>query len=402
MAGATKDRRGELVDRRMLTEPSAYWTQLGADGPVRWSEHHRGWLVLSHAEVSDAFRDHRLSADRVGSLERAAAHHPEAFARTVELLSGWMIFRDPPAHTRLRDPVRVAFTPRRVERLSEEIVSLTHELLDEATAAGRLDVREELASPLPGLVIAELLGVPRELRARFRNWSDDLAEIVFSIRPTEIDPAPVSRATDEFIEFFTALISQYRAEPEDNLISALVHNSQGLSEMELVGACTLLLFAGHETTTNLLTTAIGHLATHPDDLARLHDDASLDATAVEEFVRTMGPAATMVRKVGIGHDRAGHHLEPGQTMYLSIAAANHDTAVYDDPDRVNLSRDPNPHLGFGWGPHHCLGVGLARLETRLVLREVVNRFPNLRPDDGITDLSGDALGRARIRVPLLV
>ena len=395
----------ELADPQMLVDPVGYWGSLReSGGPVQWSDAHHGWLVLSHHEATEGFRDGiRLSADRTGALERAAAAQPEAFGRTVELLKGWMIFRDPPTHTRLRDPVRTAFTPRRVAELETRIVGLVDDLLGPGLEAGGFEVRTSLAGPLPALVIAELLGVPPSHRPEFTRWSDDLGDIVFSIRPSSVDPGPVTAATEQFIGFFGELIERERRTPSDTLLAALVHGTGGaLSEIELVGACTLLLFAGHETTTNLLTTSLGHLAAHPGDQARLRDDIGLDATAVDEFVRTMGPAATMVRKVREPHERAGQTLEQGQTVYLSIAAANHDGAAFTDPGSLELGRDPNPHLGFGWGLHHCLGAALARLETRLALRRVMQRCAVLEPDGDPAPLRGDVMGRARTSVHVVV
>jgi len=387
----------------MLSDPARYWADVRVGGDVQWSDAHRGWLVLSHAEAGAAFRDgQHLSADRTGALARAAAAQPEAFARTVELLSGWMIFRDPPVHTRLRDPVRVAFTPRRMAQLTHYVKGVVDELLDPALQAGRLDARPELAGPLPGLVIAELLGVPRSQRDEFTSWSDALAEIVFSVRPRTVDPAPVTEATDHFIAFFSDLIDHYRRQPADNLLTALVQGTGDLSEIELVGACTLLLFAGHETTTNLLTTAIGHLVEEPADRCRLRDDPGLGERAVDELLRTMGPAATMVRKVAVDHERGGRQLRQRDTVFISIAAANHDPGVFVDPGRIDLGRDPNPHLGFGWGLHHCLGAALARLESRIALTTLVQRSPDLRPGATVSLLHGDVMGRARPVVEVLL
>ena len=393
---------GPLTTPRMITDPAGHWDDVrAAGGPVQWSDDHKGWIVLSHRAVSDGFRNPRFSADRVGALERAARHQPAAFGRTVELLAGWMVFRDPPAHTRLRDPVRSAFTPRRVANLAATVVALTNELLDGAVADGAIDVREDLAEPLPATVIAELLGVPASERERFRAWSDDLAEIVFATRPGTVDAEPVVAATAEFVDFFGGLVEHYRRHPADNLLTALVEESGDLSELELVGACTLLLFAGHETTTNLLTTSLGHLATDPGLLARYRDDRGLDETLVEELVRTMGPAATMVRKVAGDHEFEGRALRNHDTVYLSIAAANHDPTLFDDPGRFRPDRAPNPHLGFGWGAHHCLGAALARLETRLAIRTVVDRFPSLEAAE-VTPIRGDLMGRARVRTVLAV
>lgn len=384
-----------LAASEVNQDPAGFAAQVLRDGPVQWSDTHRGWLVLSHEAVSASFRDTRLSADRIEPLQRLAIERPDEFSKVADLLSGWMIFRDPPAHTHLRDPVRRAVTPRVVEGLRPVITETVDELIADLPSGQPFDFRAEFAEPFPALVIAALLGVPGAERNRFKAWSDGLAEIVFTTRPGTVPTAEVGAAVDEFTEFFTELIELRRRRPEADLISRMVSGgADTLSAMEMVGACTLLLFAGHETTTNMLVSAVHLLARSPEDRQRLVDDDSLTTTAPDELLRVAGPAKSMVRRVGPEpFEFHGANFEPGQRVFLVILTANHDPAVFDQPGVVDLARDPNPHLGFGWGLHHCLGAPLARMELTIALRKLYRRYPDLAPIEPDRPWSGNELGR---------
>lgn len=370
----------DLESQASIRTPAEYFGAARGNGPVQWSEALNGWIVLDHADVAEAFRDsERLSADRIGPLERAAASRPAAFGRVVDLLRGWMVFRDPPQHTRLRDPVRNTFTPRRVD----DLTSVVTDVVDEVTAGldqGDIDVRRDFAGPLPAMVIAAVLGVDRAERHRFQNWSDDLAEVIFSTNPSTMPTEEAIDAADEFNQFFGQLIEAERRAPSGSLLSHLVAEAgDDLNPLELVGACTLLLFAGHETTTSLLTNSIGLLLERPDLLDWLRRHPEADASAIEELLRVLGPTRTMFRKAVIDHQRGGQTIRAGQTVALAMTAANHDPQVFDRPGTIDFQRDPNPHLTFGWGLHHCVGAHLARLEARLALRALLNRFPSWEP-----------------------
>jgi cytochrome P450 len=380
-----------------ITEPARYFASVRAEGgDVQWSEAQRGWTLLSHAEVEAAFRDgERLSSDRVGPLERAAQGKGEAFARVVQLLSGWMNFRDPPVHTRLREPVKAAFTPRAVAALEPEIQAIVDAALD-ALEGEVVDLGHDFARPVPALVIAAMLGVDPADRHRLQAWSDDLSKIVFAISPGAAPEERVTAATAEFSAFFSKLIERERAAPSGSLLSAVVAAGDGvLTPMELVGACTLLLFGGHETTTTALGNAIALLLARPELREWMRTNPERDEAAVDEFLRVGGPGRTMVRKVKVAHERGGLQFEPGQNVFLSIASANHDAAVFTEPWVVDLARTPNPHLTFGWGLHYCLGAALARMELCIALRTLLERYPALRPEGEVPPARGSALGFGR-------
>ena len=388
----------DLNDPASIDDPNSYWSRYRDMGPVQWSDAHRAWVVLGHVELSEAFRDGRLlSADRVTPLERVAAHRPSSFAKVVELLGGWMVFRDPPLHTHLRDPMRNVFTPRRVATLEEMVSQVVDEIVDGLDDV--IDVREDFAGPLPAWVIAAVLGVEATERDRFQGWSDDLATIVFATDPHTTAPEQATAAAGEFSDFFQRLIERERAEPSETLMTALVNGAgDRLSDLELVGACTLILFAGHETTTSLLMNTMGLLATRPDLVEALRV-GELD-TALEELLRVLGPTRSMYRKVAVAHERGGQALAVDDNVLLCVAAANHDPDVFDEPGRLKLNRDPNPHLTFGWGLHHCLGAHLARLEARLALKALLGRYRTFEPVGPVPPIEGTVI--SSIQQPLRV
>jgi cytochrome P450 len=386
-----------------LLQPARYFADARERGDVQWSDHHNAWIVLSHAEAEAGLRDADvLSSDKTGSFQRAAKGRGEAFQRAADMLSGWMNFRDPPVHTRLREPVRLAFTPRRVASLESEVRAIVDGVLD-ALPAGEADLSHHFARPIPALVIGAVLGVPAEDRQRFYRWSHDLGQMVFSVNPGGAPEDSVSAAATEFIAFFAELIERERREPAGSVLSAVIAEAGDLTPIELIGACTLLLFGGHETTTTLLVNAVGMLLDEPDRLSFLRQRPKAMDSAIEEFMRVQGPARALSRKVRVAHERGGQQLRPGQNVFLCVASANHDPAVFVEPERVDLERTPNPHLGFGWGLHYCLGSSLARLEAGIALRSLIERFPRLEAIGEVPAPRASALGygrrplRARLR-----
>jgi cytochrome P450 len=377
----------DLLSPEAVEHPYDVYRALREHAPVTWLPGHRAWFVATYDGVHAAFRDGRLSSDRLTPLE--ARLEPPARALlgdTFELLRGWMVFHDPPHHERLKAPVRRAFTPRAVESLRPHVEQVVDGCLDEMAAriacGEAADVIRLLAFPLPAIVIAELLGVPAEDRDEFKTWSAQLAAIVFGTSDRANQAATAAAGTARFADYFTELIAHYERHPADNLISALIAARESadppLTASELVGACTLLLFGGHETTTNLIGNATKALVDHPAACAWLRDHPGAIAGAVEELHRYDGSSKVMVRIAAERHEREGVTMEPGQTVFLGIAAANRDPLAFDEPDALRLDRpDAHRHLGFGHGLHFCLGAPLARLETQVAIGRLVARFDEL-------------------------
>lgn len=379
-----------------INRPAEYFGRALEHGSVQWSDAQRAWLVLSHREVEAGFRDGvNLSSDRTGAFARAAQGRSEAFGKAIELLSAWMNFRDPPAHTMLRDPVKAAFTPRAISSLEAQVQQIVDSTIDRFDGEV-IDLNEAFAHPIPALVIAAVLGASGEDRHKFSGWSDDIGRLVFAMEPGKVAEAPVNRAVAEFSAFFSALIERERRVPSSSVLSAIVHSEIGqLSEIELIGACTLILFGGHETTTTLLTNTLCLLLERPDLVEWLRAHPASMAPAVEEFMRIGGPARSMPRKVAHAHERGGQQLEAGQNVFLGIVSANHDPSVFPEPGMVDLERHPNPHLGFGWGLHFCLGANLARLEARVALNALLQRYERFEPSAPIPPMKASPMGFGR-------
>jgi cytochrome P450 len=384
----------DLLTPAAVSDPYAAFGEWREQGPVVWSDTHRAWVISRYSGVREGFNDvERLSSDRLTPYwRRLSPERSDKLGTTFELLRGWMVFHDAPMHAALRDPVRKAFTPRQLDRLRPKIKAITAELLDAMAERDEVDFKAELAFPLPALVIAELMGVEGSARDNFKNWSAKLAAIVFgeSDNPNRDDRAAEGAA--EFVEFFSWLIQRRRDEPGDDLVSALLAAIGGseldatddageLTELRLIGACTLLLFAGHETTTNLLANSALALMRHPDQARLLLERPELTDLAVEELLRFDGPVKVMVRAVRSDHERDGVHLRRGETVYLGISGAQRDPAAWDQPDQLMLDRPfdrTRPGVAFGQGAHFCLGAALARLEARIAVPSVLSRFPRMR------------------------
>lgn len=402
----------DLVSRPAVRDPHTVYRALREHAPVVWLPEHRAWFVATHAGVQAGFRHPSLSSDRLTPLE---ARLPDAARQllgpTFELLRGWMVFHDPPAHERLKEPVRRAFTPRTVESLRPFVTEVVTRCVDDVVAALRdgrtVDLVGELAFPLPAIVIAELLGVPASDREAFKTWSNELAAIVFGTASQADQAIRASQGTAHFAEYFTGLIDHYEEHPADNLICALLaardHTDPPLTASELVGACTLLLFGGHETTTSLLGNSMLALLQHPQQRAWLANHPDQVPVAAEELHRFDGTSKVMVRIAAERLELAGQVIEAGATVILGIASANRDPAAFDAPDELRLDRtDASRHLGYGHGLHFCLGAPLARLETQVALDAFARRLGPARLAVADDDLQWGAtiLGRGLHALPV--
>ena len=374
----------DLVSVEAIRDPFAVYRTLREHGSVVWLPEHRAWFVSTHAEVQTAFRHPGLSSDRLTPVERRLDDHRRSvLADTFELLRGWMVFHDPPQHERLRLPLRQAFVPLAVERLRPFVARTVESFattIRERLASGEvIDLVGELAFPIPAIVIAELLGVPASDRDEFKTWSADLATVVFGTTADPRRAEVAARGTRRFVDYFTALVADRERHPGDDLISTLCAARDladpPIGATELVGACTLLLFGGHETTTSAITLAAHSLSQHPDERAWLTDRPDATARAVEELHRFDGPSKVMVRIAGDDLVLGGAEIAAGDTVFLGLAAANRDPLAFDDPERLHLDRpDAHRHVGFGHGIQHCLGAPLARLETQVAVEALLREL----------------------------
>jgi cytochrome P450 len=361
--------------------PYPLYRYLHGVAPVQWNDVLEAWTVARYADVARCLSDARgFSADRTPELVSGSA------------VAKSMLVSDPPDHTRLRTLVQKAFTPRVVEGLRPRIVGIVDDLLTAAAERGpQLDVVADLAYPLPVIVIAELLGIPPADRETFHDWSTALAA---SLDPLVFEEAHIraTNARDALHAYLRGIIAQRRRQPREDLISALVaveERGDVLSEPELVVMCSLLLIAGHETTVNLIGNGMLALIEHPAALEQLRSHPGLIQSAVEELLRFDSPVQLTGRIASQPVELGGQTIAAGDWVLPLLGAANRDPLQFAEPDRLDLERNPNPHLAFGRGIHFCLGAPLARLEGQIAIGALVQRFSKL-------ELAGQPLRRDQI------
>jgi len=366
-------------DPGVLADPFPLYRSMQDEDPAHWSPQLRAWVLTRYQDVKDACLDLTLSSDRLTPFF-AASREASRMAALQECLTRWMVFRDPPDHTRLRRLAAKVFNVRSIQALKPGIESTTQWLLDEIGERESLDFVAEFASPLPALVIMDMLGVARADLPRLKQLSDEMALFIGSAREARGKYDRAEQATREMMEFFRALVAARRAAPESDLLSALVHledDGERLSESELEAMCVLLLFAGHETTAHHIANGLQALLRFPEELERLRDDPSLAPAAVEELLRYDGPIGAQVRIVQGERELHGRKLKDRDRVFLMMNAANRDPRAFPDPDRVDLRRRGVAHLTFGFGAHICLGFPLARLEGQVALPAVLARWKRI-------------------------
>ncbi|GAA0531777.1 cytochrome P450 [Saccharopolyspora subtropica] len=327
------------------------------------------WLATRYADVRIVLGDPRFS-------RAAAVGRDEPRLRPRRTDEG-LLAMDPPDHTRLRKLVAKAFTSRRVEQLRPRTQEIADGLVDAIVARGEpFDLVEEFALPLPITVICELLGVPYDDRADFRKWSDAF------LSTTKLTPEQIDDYIERMLDYMAGLIAERRKAPADDLITGLIaarDEQDRLTEDEMVRLAAGILVAGHETTASQIPNFVYVLLTHPDQLAQLRADLDLVPSAVEELMRyvPLGAGVAFARYATEDVELGGVLVRAGEPVLVSAAAANRDESVFSEPEQLDLTRNEATHLGFGHGPHHCLGAQLARMELQVALRTLLTRLPGL-------------------------
>ena len=374
--------RVDLFDPAFKADPYPTYARLRSSAPVYRAALPDGrgvWLITRYEDVLAVLKDQRFVKDWRGALTPEQLAQVPPIPEVMKPLSQNMLDTDPPDHERLRALVSKAFTPRLIERLRPRVQAISDGLLDAVQDRGEMDLIDDYAFPLPITVIAELLGVPAEDRNNFREWSDAAVSGNASQEYMEEILIPHMQA---FTDYLRALFEEKRANPGDDLVSALVRAEEAgdrLSEDELLGMVFLLLVAGHETTVNLIGNGALALLQHPDQLRKLKEDPSLIKPAIEELLRYDGPVETSTERFAREDVEIGGQIIPrGEMVLVVLAAADHDPQRFSDPDELDITRTDNRHLAFGKGIHHCLGAPLARMEGQIAISTLLRRMPNLR------------------------
>jgi len=370
----------DVLTPERVSDPYSYFRHLQREAPVYWNQKYRAWFVTRFDDVNQAFRDPRYSANRIAAF---AANNPDsdhAFDQVLHVLSNWLVFKDPPDHTRLRRLLQSSFTMKEIESWRPRIEVIVNELIDDIEQNDTIDLVRDVAYPLPAIVIAEMLGVPSEDRDLFKKWSDQITALVFGAldQPDRREQAIVG--IGELTEYLSKLIRSHRNSGGDDLMASLINardEGDTLSDDEVLSTCVLLLFGGHETTTSLIGSGMLALLDHPGELKRLASTPDLIGAATEELLRYDGPAKVSVRIAAEDLEIQGHQIKAGARVFLVPCAANRDPERFVDPDRLILDREDGGHVGFGGGIHYCLGAPLARVEGGLAISSILRRIKDI-------------------------
>ncbi|MDX3313594.1 cytochrome P450 [Streptomyces sp. NPDC054884] len=369
-------------DPAFLADPYPAYAELRERGRVIFYEPTGQWLVPGHADVSALLRERRLGR----TYQHRFTH--EDFGRTAPpaeqepfhtLNDHGMLDLEPPDHTRIRRLVSKAFTPRTVERLKPYVHRLAGELVEGLARAGGGDLLSDVAEPLPVAVIAEMLGIPEADRGPLRPWSADICGM-YELNPSKDTAARAVRASVEFTAYLRELIAERRKEPGDDLISGLIaahDEGDRLTEQEMISTAVLLLNAGHEATVNATVNGWWALFRNPEQLGALRADHSLVPSAVEELMRYDTPLQLFERWVLDDIEIDGVTVPRGAEIAMLFGSANHDPAVFAEPERLDLTRADNPHISFSAGIHYCIGAPLARIELAASMTALLERTPTL-------------------------
>lgn len=374
------------LDPAYHANPYPFMAQQLEQASVHWNPVFQAWGVCAYDDVKTALSLAHTSANRVESifarLEQAAI---DAAAPTRALLKRWALFADGADHKNLRSLMNEAFAPRIIKNLRPSIERLVTKLIanvKEKLEAGKtVDIVHEIAVPLPAIVIGEILGIPNERIDWLKQLSVDIAGIFnLSSRPDPIFAERGQAALLELCEFLQQRITEKKAQPQDDLMSVVVDEKMGMSEADMLGTLSLMLLAGHETTTNVIANGVLNLMRHPSAYAQLRADRSLIPSAIEEMLRFESPVQISSRVLTEDTEIGGQALAAHQRIILFLGAANRDPAVFEHPDVFDIARTDNRHIAFGHGKHFCVGAGLARLEAECFFNEFLTALPALSTD----------------------
>jgi len=397
------------ADSAVRRNPFPLYARLQDDDPVHWSPALKAWVLTRYDDVRQMLLTDAMSPDRLRPFyAQLQCERRDTLAEVMRYMSLWMVFRDPPEHTRLRRLVGTVFNLKALEALDGPVTRVVDHLLDQLPTGVPIDWARQVAAPLPAYVIMDMLAIPYSDFPELKEASDELRAFIGGARADGDRYATARRGAERLASFFRDLIAQRRAAPGDDFVSRMIaaRDDEGrLSEDELVATCMLVLFAGHETTTHLLGNAVNALLDHPDQLQRLQDrpeDPALITSAVEEFLRYDGPSNALARVVKVEHQIDGKTLRVGDRVFGFANAANRDPRAFTDPQGLDLGRTPNRHLTFGFGTHFCMGAPLARLEGQRCVGRLVQRFTHIRRAPGEPDWVDALAMRGVFTLPVIL
>jgi cytochrome P450 len=378
-------RKAIVFSDEVLRDPYPTYARLHAEGPLHYLDVGSKWPVwsiVSHAECSSIAKDPRLSAKRAQQmLLSLPLSRQSEFAELARMLGLWLIFMDPPEHTRLRKLLNKGFSAAAVEGLRPQVEVIVDQMLRPLQHGSEVDLMRDFANPMPVRIILEMLGIPQELRDTFVDWSRAIAVFRGNPNRTVEEARAAQNALIELTEFFRKSVAERRRNKGSDLISLLIdieEEGEVLTEEELYAQCIALLFAGHETTRNLIGNGMYTLLQHPQEAAELRERSEIIRSAVEELLRYESPVQFTARVLKEDIEVCGQQIRKGWTVLCMLGAANRDPKQFQEPNDLDLKRLNNQHLAFSAGLHFCIGAQLARLEGQIALLNLVQRFPKMK------------------------
>ena len=369
-----------LLDPAVLANPYPLYKRLRTEDPVHWDPYLHAWVVTRYEDVISVLT--KYSAERTPSPEYFAALGAPEVAPIAKVMVKQMLFRDAPAHNRLRKLAGPAFMPARVRELRHHIQGIAKKLIDDVYARGdgKLDLLADFAEPLPAIVTAEMLGVPVEDHVRLKDWSQRFAEMLGNFQHNPDRLGGVLIAVEELTKYFQSAMAEQRKHPRDGLVHALMTtevDGDRLTDEEIIANCIVTMVGGLETTTNLIANGMLSLLRNPDQMQRLRADPGVMPAAIEELLRYESPSQHTARLAPEDTTLGGKQIKKRQAVIAVMAAGNRDPERFPDPDRLDFDRPDNRHLAFGWAAHFCFGAPLARMEGHIAFENLLRRFPKL-------------------------
>jgi hypothetical protein len=367
-----------LLDPEVLADPYPLYKRLREEDPVHWDPFLHAWIVTRYDDVLRVL--YQFSADRTPTPQQLTAMGLAELNPIAQVMFKQMLFMDAPAHTRLRALASAAFTPARVVTLRQHIQQIADSLIDAVETRGEMDVIEDFAAPLPAIVTAEMLGVPVSDHRQLKAWSADFGEMLGNFQHNPNRAAHMLRTAKDMTAYFQAAIDDLRRSPREGLVHSLMTaevNGDRLTDEEVVANSIVTMVGGQETTTNLIGNGLLTLLKNPSALEWLKNDDSIVLSAVEELLRYESPSQHTGRIAPADVTMGNKTIKKGQAVLAVMAAGNRDPERFRDPDRLDLARQDNRHLAFGWAAHFCFGAALARAEGQIAFRTLLRRLPGL-------------------------
>lgn len=369
----------DLMAHDVIVDPHSYYHELREADPVHWNDRWGGWILTRYADVVQVLRNSaQFSSDRMAFLENELTEKQRCdYAPIFKVLSKWIVFRDPPMHTKLRLLLNPHFTPRAIERYRPMVRGIVKRLLASIEGKGKIEFLRDFAYQVPMTVILELLGMPSADREKIKEWSEQLGAFFF-IKADEPRRREIAcEGVNSLVEYLTPIIQERKANPGVDLISLLLgaEETGDVTDEDVLATCVLLVFGGHETTMNLIANGTLALMNHPQEWERLKQNPGLVESATEELLRYDGSVKATVRWATEDTEVGGKLIKKGDRVLVVLSAANRDPEKFENPDQLDLSRDPNPHVAFAYGIHICLGASLARMELQEAFAGLTQRLP---------------------------